>query len=111
MKRVISAKKVFERTLTDSLRSIDDNDLPAGDPGPGYYIICGSFTNHDNARLAARKYNSEEFKTAIIITSASNGSRLELVSVKTFNDYNEAVEFLKVFKGIYDPAAWIYTGK
>jgi hypothetical protein len=36
---------------------------------------------------------------------------VELVSAKTFSNYNEAVDFLKVFKGIYDPAAWIYTGK
>ena len=111
MKRVISEKKAFERTLTDSLMSIDDNNLTAGDPGPGYYIICGSFTNHDNAKLAAGKYNNEGFKTAIIIASASNGSRVELVSVKIFRDRGEAGVFLKEFQSKHDPDAWLYSGK
>jgi hypothetical protein len=111
LKMIIEEKKVVERTLTDSLMKLSDNILAGGDTGPGYYIICGSFTSHDNAKQAADRYKNEGFKTAIISTYGSNGSRLELVSVKTFTDYHEAQTFLRGFKGIYDPAAWIYTVK
>jgi len=109
LKRVMADKKAFERTLTDSIMSIEDENLPQGDIGHRYYIIAGSFSSHDNALKVAGNYTSQGFKTAIITTSGNNGARLELVSVKTFNDLNEAQSFLKGFKGIYDPAAWIYS--
>jgi hypothetical protein len=111
VKKVIADKKVFERTLTDSLMSLEDNDPAAGNPGKGFYIICGSFGNHANAVKEAGKYSNEGFTTTIIKVSGANGSPLELVSIKAFSNYNEALEFLKGFKGSFDPAAWIYSVK
>ena len=110
MKKVLSQKKAFEKTLTDSLMSIDDNNSPRG-ASPGFYIITGSFANHANALNETGKYSGQGFKTTILTAYGDDGTRLELVSVKTFSDYNEAREFLKGFKGIYDPGAWIYQGK
>jgi hypothetical protein len=40
-----------------------------------------------------------------------NGIKAELVSVNTFNNYYEAVRYLKEFKIKFDPAAWIYAKK
>jgi hypothetical protein len=111
LRRVIVVKEDFEKTLTDSLMSIGDANSPGGDHQLQYYIIVGSFGNHDNALSAAGKYTSQGFKTSIIRVPGTNGTTLEVVSVKSFTDYNEAADFLKGFKGIFDPAAWIYTRK
>ena len=111
VKKAISQKKAFEKTLTDSLMSIDDSNPPQGDTSPRFYIITGSFANHANALKESGKYSAQGFKTTILPASGNDGSRIELVSVKTFTDYNEAQEFLKGFKGIYDQGAWIYSGK
>ncbi len=111
VKKAISQKKAFEKILTDSLMSIDDTYTTKGDTSPKFYIITGSFSNHANALKESGKYSSQGFKTTILPTSGSDGTRLELVSVKKFTDYGEAQKFLKGFKGIYDQGAWIYSKK
>lgn len=109
VKKAISQKKAFEKTLTDSLMSIDDSNKPQGDNAPRFYIITGSFANHANALKESGKYSVQGFKTMILAASGDDGSRLELVSVKSFTDYSEAQAFLKGFKGIYEQGAWIYS--
>jgi hypothetical protein len=111
VKKVIRAKKVFERTLTDSLMSIDGNNPQAKKTGLHFYIITGSFSNHDNALKEAEKYSDQGFKTTIVTATNSDGVRLELVSVKTFTDRDEASDFLKGFKEKYDRGAWVYSRK
>ena len=107
----LSAKKTFEKTLTDSLMSLGNRSFPALDAGPGFYIVIGSFANHDNAILAAGRYSDHGFKPSVIIKSGTAGAAIELVSVKKFQDYDKASGFLKEFKVKYDPGAWIYTVK
>ena len=111
VKKAISKKKAFEKTLTDSLMSIDDSEPTMGDTTPKFYIITGSFANHTNALKESGKYSGQDFKTTILPVTGNDGARLELVSVKTFTDFSEAQKFLKGFKGIYDKGAWIYSGK
>ena len=111
VKKVIKAKKVFERTLTDSLMSIAGKNPQHANTGPHFYIITGSFSNHDNALKEAGKYSGQGFKTTIIDATNSDGVRLELVSAKTFSNRDEASVFLKRFKEKYDQGAWIYSGK
>ena len=88
-----------------------DNPSQTADTGDTYYIIAGSFTNTENAKLAAGKYRSLGYKTSIISTTNRNGIKNELVSIKTFNNLNEAVRYLKGFKSKFDPEAWIYSKK
>ena len=104
-------KKVFERTLTDSLMSIEDLKLPEGDTGPRYYIIIGSFANHENAEQTARIYSRQGYTTTIIMTTNRYGNKAELVSVEAFNDHEEAVLYLREFQSKFDYKAWIYTEK
>jgi hypothetical protein len=108
VKKVIADKKVFERTLTDSIMTIEQQDIPEERTAQGYYIIIGTFANHNNALLAAEKYTTQGFNTAIVPVTGKNGAGLELVSVKTFTMLSEAQEFLKGFRGIYDQGAWIH---
>jgi hypothetical protein len=111
IRRVMAHKKASDDTLTDSLITIDDNKHPGNNPGTMYYIIIGSFTDHDNAKLAVRQYSSKGYKTTIISNTNSDGTKLELVSVKTFNVQDDARVFLKEFQVKFEPDAWIYYRK
>jgi SPOR domain len=85
--------------------------LKATETESTYFIIAGSFTNSENARLASEKYLKGGYKTSIISLTGKNGVKTELVSVKTFNSPGEAARFLKEFKSKYDHEAWIYSHK
>jgi hypothetical protein len=112
LKRIKIESNVAEDKQQDPfVKSDKENPVLAGDIRDTYYIIAGSFTNLENARLAAGKYRSRGYKTRIIGMTDLNGIKTELVSVKTFNNYNEAVSYLKVFKSKFDPKAWIYSKK
>jgi hypothetical protein len=111
VKKSITKKKAFENTLTDSLMSIDASYTPEGDTSPRFYIITGSFANHANALKESGKYSGQGFKPTILPATDNDATGLELVSVRTFTEYNEAQDFLKGFKGSYNPGAWIYQGK
>ena len=88
-----------------------ENPLKATETGNTYFIIAGSFTNSENARLASEKYLKGGYKPSIISITGKNGVKTELVSVKTFNSPGEAARFLKEFKNKYDHEAWIYSHK
>jgi hypothetical protein len=113
LKRIYIESNVPDDKQQDALVKPDKKENPvlAGDIRDTYYIIAGSFANHENAKLAAGKYRSRGYKTSIINMTNRNGIKAELVSVKTFNNYNEAVSYLKEFKSKLDPEAWIYSKK
>ena len=113
LKRIKIESKVPEDKQKDRLANPVNSDNPSQttDTGDTYYIIAGSFTNTENANLAAGKYRSLGYKTSIISTTNRNGIKNELVSIKTFNNLNEAVRYLKEFKSKFDPEAWIYSKK
>jgi hypothetical protein len=113
LKRIKIESKVPEDKQKDTLANPvkADNPSQTADTGDTYYIIAGTFSNPENASLVAEKYRSRGYKTSIISMTNRNGIKTELVSVKSFNNLNEAEEYLKKFKEKSDPAAWIYTKK
>ncbi len=111
VKRVLAKKKVFEKTLTDSLMSIAGPAGTAADLKGDFYIIAGSFSNHENALQATKKYSGARYKATIIKTTGKDGADLELVSVKTFSHKEDATIFLKQFQKDTKPDAWIYSRK
>ena len=112
LKKIKIESNVMGNKQQDSLVMSDkDNPVFAGDIRGTYYIIAGSFTNTENAKLAAGKYRNLGYKTSIISMPDRNGIKTEYVSVKAFSNIKEAEEYLKKFKEKSDPAAWIYTKK
>ena len=112
LKKIKIESNVMENKQQDSLGMSDkDNPVFTGDTGDTYYIIAASFTNTENAKLAAGKYRNLGYKTSIITTTNRNGIKTEYISIKTFNNLKEAEEYLKDFKEKSDPAAWIYSNK
>ena len=74
-----------------------------------YHIIVGSFTNAENARLREREYFSKGYKPDLISTTGRSGNKIELVSVRSFENFPAANEFLKAFKRDIDSTAWVYS--
>lgn len=107
-KRALTDTKALERAQQHSAVKIEADKLSAGDSSNLFYIIIGSFINSENANLVARQYSSKGYNTGIIRAVNRNGKKAELVSVKTFNNYDEAVKFLKEFQDKVDSKAWIY---
>ena len=103
--------KGVEETHKNSIVKSDKEKLPvfAGEIRDTYYIIVGSFTSPENSKLAAVKYQNLGYKTSIISATNRNGINAELVSISTFNNFNEAVRYLREFQSKFDPKAWIYS--
>ena len=102
-------KKIQQTPLGKSDK--EENPISARDTRDTYYIIAGSFTNTENAKLAAGKYRSMGYKTNIISMTDRNGIKTELVSVNTFNNFDEAARYLSEFKSKFDSKPWIYSKK
>ncbi|MGD0756235.1 MAG: SPOR domain-containing protein [Bacteroidales bacterium] len=113
LKRIKIKTKAVEEMLQDSLVKSDKEKHPefARDIRVTYYIIVGSFTNPENAKLTAGKYHRLGYKTSIINMTNRNGIKTELVSVNIFNNLNEATRYLREFKIKFDPEAWIFSKK
>jgi len=112
LKRTENETRVVGEIHRDSIVKSDKDERPivAENIRDSYFIIVGSFSNHENARLAAGKYRSRGYKTSIISMTDRNGIKAELVSVKTFNNFSEASRYLREFQSKFDEA-WIYSKK
>ena len=106
-----SAKKAVEKNLKDSKVKIKAESPSEKILTGKYHIIAGSFSNEENAKIRARQYFSQGYTTDIIEITSKSGSKVNLVSVKSFDSITEATEFLKKFKQEIDSTAWLYTNK
>jgi hypothetical protein len=110
-----SLKRIQVKSKTDSqmdkmpvTKPLKEN-IPLINSAKGYYIIVGSFTSDENAKLRARQYITKGYKAEIIEGTGSNGAGIELVSVRFFKNISEAKLFLKEFQHDIDPTAWLYS--
>lgn len=101
-------QKVTGELSSDSFIRTDPEDHRANDFSKSYSIIAGSYTNPDNAIIVARKFRDLGYNTSIISSTSRDGNKVQLVSVKTFGDHDEAVRYLREFQKDVDPAAWLY---
>lgn len=98
----------FETTMADQAFASHDDYVTGTDIGKIYCIIVGSYINPDNARAAAERYNQQGYQTNIIGATISDGKKAELVSIRIFGNYDEAVTFLQEIRNRVAPQAWIY---
>jgi len=104
----VDSKVPLEPDRNSSIKPVKQN-INQNKSGKGYKIIAGSFASHENAILRARQYFSKGYKPEIIFGTGRNGARVELVSIKSFENISEAKSFLKEFQRDIDPSAWLYT--
>jgi hypothetical protein len=94
----------------DSLRPQSNGKIKVPARGT-WHIISGSYSRSGNAELAAVQYRNKGYNTSIIKTTSRNGEKVNLVSVKNFNNVDEADRFLKEFQEKIDPKAWKYQNQ
>jgi len=73
-----------------------------------FYIITGSYINSENANSVARQFSHNGYNVNIIKVLNNTGNDVELVSINTFDNKEDADEFLKEFKNNFNSEAWIY---
>lgn len=111
LKRVDMITKDTVEKQSESVIEYDEEKIPGESMPNKYYIIIGSFINPENAKLASKEYRGKEYNTNFIKKTNQNGIKSELVSVKTFNNFDEAVNYLREFQRLVDSKAWIYTNQ
>jgi hypothetical protein len=109
LKRIQVESKVVSEIRQDSSTKPLKETISLKNPGKEYYIIVGSFSSSENAKVRARQYFSKGYKTEIIIGKGNKGANVELVSVRSFENISEAKLFLKDFQRDIDPTAWLYS--
>jgi hypothetical protein len=105
-----SANKAGEKINKDSKVKLTV-ESPSEKITGKYHIIAGSFSNEENAKIRARQYFSQGYITNIIGTADRKGSKVNLVSVRSFDNLTDANDFLKKFKREIDSTAWLYPNK
>lgn len=108
VQKAIIMTEVTEVTRTDSSVKNGEADPKGSDRVNSFYIIIGTYTNPENARSAARQYTEKGYSTDIINSRTSKGNKAELVSVKSFDNHDDAVGFLREFQRKVESKAWIY---
>jgi hypothetical protein len=109
LKRIAVVKNSGEEIILDSLQKNMNEKPSVKRVNSNYHIIVGSFTNAENSRLRARDYFSKGYITDIILTTGRNGNKIELVSVRSFENNDDAKKFLTDFQRDVDSTAWIYS--
>jgi hypothetical protein len=97
----------IETARLDSLR-IADEEQQALQNARRYNIIVGSFITPEYARLYADEFRNRGYDVNIL---QMTGSRFELVSAESHNNFNKAVSRLKEFQDTVNFESWLYIIK
>jgi SPOR domain len=108
LKRAVKVTKVYKENDSDPEVKFEDKELPGENSVNMYYIIIGSFANSENAKMTAKKYDSQGYNTSIISATDRKGNKTELVSVNAFGNHDEAARYLKDLQSKVNASAWIY---
>jgi hypothetical protein len=109
--RIHESNRNINHVINDTISKITDPVSAKKPEGKKYFIVAGSFSDARHAGEVAEKYIAKGFTTSVIHSHRKDGSKLELVTVKSFKDHDEASGFLIKFKSEYDKAAWIFTSE
>lgn len=87
-----------------SLKSSDKKDNK-------FFIIAATCSQMEKAKERQKEFDTKGYKTDILEAVNRYGSKLLLVSVMSYDDFNKADYFLRGFRQNADPGAWLYTLK
>lgn len=94
-----------ENARADSLRKTGEEQIAVSSK---YNIIVGSFITPEYAKRLAENYREKGYNTNII---KMEGSRFELVSAESYDNFKQAFSRLKEFQGNIEVDAWMYIKK
>ncbi len=111
LKQTAVVKDVSQVTKLDSVVKVVKENPPEAGNKKMYYLIIGSFGNSENAKSIAEEYSNQGYKTDIIKTTNSRGRKIELVSIKAFDNYPDAVSYRDEFQRKISSNSWIYPAQ
>lgn len=111
MKSTLIVVDNIDETLQDSLVISEEEMLTEEDTKNQFYIIVGAYVNPENARAVARQFRNKGYQTSIIRRTNNFGNNLDMVSVNTFSNYEEALIYINQFRSKVDSSAWVYKSK
>jgi len=94
-----------ENARADSLRKVGEEQRAVTSK---YNIIVGSFITPEYAKRLAENYRQKGYNTNIIKMA---GSRFELVSADSFDNFRQALSRLNEFQSSIEVDAWMYIKK
>jgi hypothetical protein len=109
LNRIIAEKEIFKQTLTDSIMSLEGKSVSGSGGRASYKIVIGSFASTENAEDVADRYRSMGYKTSMIPGSNRNGDKIVMVSINSFDNADEARNYLNEFRRKVNSNAWLYT--
>lgn len=111
LKSTLNVRGLAEEALQDSIVLTEEEMLSGEGVRNQYYIIIGAFAKPENAKQVAVQFRSQGYQTSIIRRTNNYGNNLDMVSVKTFINYEEALSYINEFRSKVDSSAWLYQHK
>ena len=108
LRRTLIVVDTIDETLQDSLVISEEKIVIEEDTKNEYYLIVGAYGNPDNAKAIARQFRDKGYETSIILRTNNSGNNLDMVSVNTFTNYEEALNYRNEFRSKVNPSAWLY---
>jgi len=88
----------------DNINPSAENNIEESSPHYSYFIIAGSFKNHDNALRLIKELQAKGF---VAIVAGTNKYGMTRVAYAGFNTMEEATQQLSTIRQHQNPSAWI----
>jgi len=100
IRKAQEALMALENARLDSIRLSEEAEM-----ANKYHIIVGSFYTPEYARSLAEEYKTKGYNVKIL---QMKGSRFELVSAESFENFRNAFNKLQDYQANIMPDAWLY---
>lgn len=111
----LKSAAVIEGAIDDAVQDssgISEDVLPTEEGTKNqYYIIVGTYANSDNANAVASQFRAKGYQTSILRSNNNLGDLLNMVSIESFANYEEALNYLNQIRSKVDSTVWLYRRK
>ncbi len=91
----------------DAAQSAEMQQTFANETGNRYYMIVGCFAVPQNADAYAAKVREMGYNSTIL----EGTNRLQMVSARSYENYQESIAEIEKFRNEVNPDAWVYVMK
>lgn len=111
LKRTLTIGDLTEGSIQDSLDFPEDEWLIGEGTKNQYCIIVGSYTEAENAVQVAEQFKSRGYQPSIVTRKNSHRITFFMVSLKNFNDLEEAEKYKNEVQSQVLSSAWLYNNE
>lgn len=111
LKRAMVIEGTIDDTVQDFLVIPEEEILTEEASKDRFHLIVGTYANSENAKLVAKQFRDQGYQPSIIKRTIDSGKILNMVSVKSFTDYEEALNYRIQFHSNIDSTAWLFQSE